>query len=209
MEPTHPLLPITYAGPIWYYAILAQNKEVIIETKEHFVKQSFRNRCNIDGANGPLSLTIPLERKSREKTLVSDVAIIYDTPWQSLHWKSLQSTYHHSPFFEFYEEYFQPIFLKEYTTLFEFNLDLIKQFIKLLQIDCKILFSKSFEHDYTIDYRPVFSTKNKAVPKFDRYIQVFQDRHDFVNNLSVFDLLFNLGPEGLIYLKNAPLKPNL
>lgn len=203
-----PLLPITYAGPVWYYALLAQSEKVRIESKEHFVKQSYRNKCVIDGANGPMTLAIPLERKSREKTLISDIQIANETPWQSLHWKSLQAAYHHSPFFEFYEEEFLQFYLSPFESLMEFNWSLMQKFMELLQIQCDCVPSDAFHHEYGNDYRAEFSTKNKILPQFERYIQVFEDRHPFIPNLSIFDLLFNLGPEGLIYLKRAPIKIN-
>jgi hypothetical protein len=200
-----PLIPITYAGPVWYYALLAYSSKVIIESKEHFVKQSYRNKCVIDGANGAMSLVIPLERKSREKTLISEIKIANETPWQALHWKSIQAAYHHSPYFEFYEDHFVQFYLEPQENLMEFNLQIMHKFMELLQIECEIEFTDDFHHEYKNDFREAFSTKNKVIPQFERYIQVFEDRHPFLQNLSVFDVLFNLGPEGLIYLKRAPI----
>ena len=103
------LLPISYLGPIEYYAFLIQ-KECIIESKEHFVKQSLRNRCSIYGANGSQTLTIPKERKSSDKTLITDINISNKENWQKSHWQSIVSAYNSSPFFEYYKDELLPFY---------------------------------------------------------------------------------------------------
>jgi len=196
-----PLIPSTYFGPISYYVLLANNDEVLLETKEHFVKQSYRNRAEIYGANGMLVLTVPLERKSREKTLITDLGIANDEAWQHHQWKSIAAAYRSSPYFEFYEHYFTPLFIEQQTNLFDFNQQLTTLLCKIIGINCKITPTTDFVKTTDEDYRYVFTPKKESPIKLTRYIQVFEDRYGFIPNLSILDLLFNKGPETLGYLK--------
>jgi len=125
MESNKPfLLPTSYLAPIGYYALLLQNPNCEIEQYEHFVKQSVRNRCDIYGANGKLTLSIPKQRKACSRTLIKDIKIAYNHPWQKEHWKSICSAYRSSSYFEFYEDFFVPFYEKRETFLIDFNLKL-------------------------------------------------------------------------------------
>lgn len=201
-----PVLPINYFPPISYFVVLAQNKSVLIEKNEHFIKQSFRNRMEIFGVNGKLSLTIPLHRKSREKKMITNVSICNDTPWQAHHWKSIANAYRATPYFEYYEDKFLPLFLEEKNDLWEFNLEILKLLMALIGIDTSIEFTSDFEKNIPQgDFRSAFSAKAPQLLNAERYIQTFEEKMGFLNDLSILDALFNMGPETLSYLKRQNL----
>ncbi|MBC8265456.1 MAG: WbqC family protein [Flavobacteriales bacterium] len=196
------LLLISYLAPIGYYAILLQNSNCEIEQYEHFVKQSIRNRCDIYGANGKLTLSIPKQRKASSKTLIKDIKIAYNHPWQKEHWKSICSAYRSSAYFEFYEDLFVPFYEKNETFLLDFNLKLQEVVFKCLQIKDSSTLTKSYQKKILKnDFRnSIFEIKNTL-----KYHQVFEDKCGFIPNLSIIDLLFNLGPESSQYLLNIKM----
>ena len=196
------LLPTAYFGPISYYAILLQHSNCSIELHEHFVKQSIRNRCDIYGANGKLQLTIPKQRKGSDKTIIKEIQISYKQDWQKQHWTAIQSAYNSSPFFEYYQDELQPFFEKEETLLVDFNQKLQKVILGLLQEEGNTNFTKEFQ--YEGDFSD-FRNHNWNLEKQERYDQVFMEKHGFIANLSVLDLLFNLGPESGDYLHNLAI----
>jgi len=200
------ILTTAYLAPIHYYSVLLQHGQVLIEANENFIKQSYRNRCEIYGANGVLSLSIPV-KKEAPKTKAKDILIDYDTNWRKLHWKSIESAYRSSPFFEFYADDIKPFYQREYKYLFDFNTDIQSVLLDHLEIDIKIEFTKEYIHDYSnsaTDFRAKFHPKKSNTdtdfsPK--EYFQVFQDKHGFFPNLSIIDLLFNEGPNTINILK--------
>ena len=196
------LLPTSYLAPIGYYAILLQNKNCEIEQYEHFVKQSIRNRCDIYGANGKLTLSIPKQRKASSKTQIKDIKIAYHHPWQKEHWKSIVSAYRSSSYFEFYEDLFAPLYQIKVIYLSDFNLKLQEVIFKCLQIkDTSILTQSYQKQSISNDYRnATFQIKNQT-----KYHQVFENNCGFITNLSIIDLLFNLGPESADYLHNLDI----
>ena len=103
------VLSSVYAGNIDYYSSLIASKSAIIDIHEFFRKQSYRNRCVIAGANGPLNLIVPIQRESG-KTKVKDIKIDHSQNWKKIHWKSLESAYRTSPYFEYYEHLFYPVY---------------------------------------------------------------------------------------------------
>ena len=128
------LLPISYLGSIAYYSIIIKSHEILIEKKENFVKQSIRNRCVILGANGQQILTIPKERKSSDKTIISEIKISNKDKWQKSHWQSIVSAYNSSPFFEYYKDEIEYFYLSEFDNLFDFNFKLTKIIFDFLEI---------------------------------------------------------------------------
>ena len=196
------LLPISYLGPVAYYSAILQSEEIFIETKEHFIKQSFRNRCTIMGANGSQTLTIPKERKSSDKTLISDISISNQDNWQKLHWQSIVSAYNSSPFFEYYKDDLLTFYNTKHNTLFDFNLKLSKTILELMQVEKKINFTSEFQKEFNgLDFRSSkFILKNQ-----EEYQQVFCEKYSFVPNLSILDVLFNLGPETTSYLERQSI----
>ena len=196
------LLPTSYLAPIGYYAILLQNKNCEIEQYEHFVKQSIRNRCDIYGANGKLTLSIPKQRKASSKTILKDIKIAYHHPWQKEHWKSIVSAYRSSAYFEFYEDLFAPLYQIKVIYLSDFNLKLQEVIFKCLQIKDTSSLTQSYQkQSISNDYRnATFQIKNQT-----KYHQVFENNCGFIANLSIIDLLFNLGPESADYLHNLDI----
>ena len=196
------LLPISYLGPVAYYSAILQSEEIFIETKEHFIKQSFRNRCTIMGANGSQTLTIPKERKSSDKTLISDISISNQDNWQKSHWQSIVSAYNSSPFFEYYKDEILPFYNTKHNTLFDFNLKLSKTILGFLQVEKEFNFTSKFQKEFNgLDFRSSkFILKNQ-----EEYQQVFCEKYSFIPNLSILDVLFNLGPETTSYLERQSI----
>ena len=198
-----------YLAPITYYAELINSKEAIIDTNENYVKQTYRNRCEILSPNGIQNLTIPLV-KARQKKPTNKVKIAYDDNWRKIHWKSLESAYRSSPYFEYYEDDFYPFYHeKEYEYLVDFNEALQNKIIELLSLEVEITQSEKYVEDVASenDFRALISPKNKSTLNFTKYIQVFGDRNGFNPNLSIVDLLFNEGPNAVNYMKE--LKTNV
>lgn len=194
-------LSSVYLGNIDYYSILNQNSEIEIDIFEHFQKQSYRNRSVIHGANGTLNLIVPLVKRGI-RTKVKDVVIDNSQRWQILHWRSLESAYRSSPYFEFYEDDLKPFYRREFTSLVEFNAEIQAKVIELLGIDVKLTNTKSYEKQEGIDYRVTLTPQKEASSFFQEepYTQVFSDRHGFLLNLSILDLLFNEGPNAVNFL---------
>ena len=200
------LLPTAYFGPISYYAILLQHSNCSIELHEHFVKQSIRNRCDIYGANGKLQLTIPKQRKGSDKTIIKEIQISYKQNWQKEHWNAIVSSYNSSPYFEYYKDELQPFFEKEEMLLIDFNNKLQAVILKLLQEEKDIKTTTEYLHkgDFT-DLR----NHTWNLEKQERYDQVFMEKYGFIANLSILDLLFNLGPESADYLHKLAISMNI
>jgi hypothetical protein len=196
------ILPVVFLGNIEYYTLLNNSEEVFFDLHGHYLKQNFRNRAEMYGANGKLNLIIPVV-KHPNHTALQDIKISYDHTWQRHQWKSIASSYRSSPYFEFYEDDFEPIFLHKYETLVEFNLALQNKVLEALGIKINAAFSK--EHHKEIEgftnYRGYFTPKNKSLdlPK-EPYNQVFEDKCGFIPNLFIFDLLFNEGPNAISFL---------
>ena len=198
------LLSTTYFGPVQWYQKLYRSEEVQIEQWESFQKQTFRNRCMIATTQGILALTIPVEHEGRQTAIIKDIRISSHGNWRHLHWNALVSAYGESPFFEYYQDDIRPFFEREWTFLLDFNEEIRQKVCELIDIQPKVSFTSAFsaETDAT-DYRIAIRPKH-ALPDADfiakPYYQVYQQRHGFLPNLSILDLLFNMGPESIFYL---------
>lgn len=196
------IVPVVFLGNIEYYSLLNQADEVFFDLHGHYLKQNFRNRAEMYGANGKLNLIIPVV-KHNNHTALQDIKVSYDHLWQKHHWKSIASAYRSSPYFEFFEDDFEPIYMAKYDTLVEFNLALQDKILDALGI--KINSTCSKEHHKEIEgftnYRGYFTPKQKSLefPK-EPYNQVFEDKYGFIPNLFIFDLLFNEGPNSVNFL---------
>ena len=196
------LLPLFYLPPIsWFSKFLEKDSESIIESFENFPKQTYRNRTNIYGANGKLTLVIPINHNGNR--LYKETEISYAENWQKQHWKSIRNAYQSSPYFEFYEDRFAKIYETKEKFLFDFNLKALEILLKISKIEKQFTFSEIYKSEpAALDLRHHFSAKNNSSEKFEDYYQIFGDKYGFIKDLSMCDLLFNLGPESLIYLKN-------
>ena len=196
------LLPYTYLGPIHYFSAIVQEKRVVLECHEHFPKQTYRNRCTIYGANGPLNLVVPTIHISGERSIALR-RIAYDQAWQKLHWKSLETAYRSSPYFEYYEDDLYAILMKKHDFLVDLNRELLNLILGIIDIQAELSETASYEDEFDgIDLRGAWSPKagTSEMEDFKRYPQVFEDRHGFIPNLSIADLIFNQGPNSKDYL---------
>lgn len=204
------LLSSAYFAPIQWYQKLNRHSECWIEQHDHFVKQTYRNRCVIATANGRQTLSIPIEKFDGSKCEMKDVRISDHDNWRHQHWNALLSSYNESPFFEYYEDDLRPFFEKRWKYLFDFNLEITQQMCALLDVRPNIQLTNEYvnteEMDKNadfIDFRDAINPKHPAVdnefePK--KYYQVFQQKYAFETNLSILDLLFNMGNEAILYL---------
>ena len=203
---------ISYLGPVQYYAHLMNSEQVILEKHCNYTKQTYRNRCNIFGANGILSLTIPVDKQNKTKCKSKDVRMSYDTPWNTLHWKSITSAYNSSPYFEYYMDDFYPFYEKKHKYLFDFNVQLMEVIFDIIGIHPNVTYSEEYITDTNsenyFDYREIIHPKKDYKindPMFlpVTYRQLFTEKNGFIPNLSIIDLIFNKGPESLIILKQS------
>jgi hypothetical protein len=201
------LLPMYYFPCLEYFVLFLQAQEVMIETHEHFQKQSYRNRCYVLTANGVETLTVPIQHPTG-KVPIRDIRIDNTQRWQKKHWRCLTSAYAKSPFFEFYAPDFFTILNSATPFLFDLNERLLTLCLKFLGI--KTTFRHSLSYEVNPNY-PVFDARSCITDKnnVNRYMfysprpyyQTFGN--DFSGNLSIIDLLFNMGPEALEVLKKS------
>ena len=203
------LLHPAYFGPISQYVALVRAKEVVFENEDNYQKQTYRNRMYIYGANGKLSLNVPIKHTGNKSNhqKYRDVRIENDFPWQKQHWRSLETVYRTSPFFEFYEDDFKPLYEENFEFLIDFNYKCFELALESLQIE--INFEKTTEYflnpEGMINGRSLIIAKNRKPATMEPYTQVFQDKFGFLNDLSIVDLLFNEGPNALNYLESQKL----
>ncbi len=201
------LLHPSYFPSIEQMAAVAQADKVVFEVEDNYQKQTYRNRTFIAHSNGKLLLNIPIKHsKSAKRKKTKDVIVENDFPWQEQHWKSLQSAYRTSPFFEYYEDDLQHLFTEKVEGLKDHNLKIFDLLCDLLGIEVEISKTTSYERNPEItDLRFLVDAKRKSDFKPQAYTQVHEANHPFLPNLSVLDLLFNEGPNALTYLEKAPL----
>ena len=204
---TTAILSTAYLAPIQYYSKLIQYPTCVIEHFEHFTKQTYRSRCDIYSPNGFKTLSVPLVKRDHRQA-VKDLKISYDHDWRKLHWRTLESSYRRSPFFEYFEDDFYSYFhTKKYDFLIDLNEALQQEILILLKQ--KPNYSFSSEYHKTIvgadDYRNIISPKESLDSdknfSIKIYSQVFETRHGFIPNLSIVDLLFNQGSRAIEQLK--------
>ncbi|MDR2844346.1 MAG: WbqC family protein [Candidatus Symbiothrix sp.] len=201
-----PLLSIAYLAPVEYYVQLYQSPQVLIEQQDNYVKQTYRNRCVIASANGLQTLSIPIIKPETPKILTRDIRIAGHGDWQHLHWNAIVSAYRSSPFFEYYEADFRPFYEKQPQFLFDFDEQLRELVCSLVDISPNVIYSSEYIKTVsgdTLDLREAIHPKKPAVLNaFKPYYQVFESRFGFQSNLSILDLLFNMGTESVLVLQN-------
>ena len=197
-------LTSAYLAPVEYYSALAKADTVFLEHCEFYEKQSYRNRCNIAGANGQLALTIPVEKSKGSRMLTRDVRISEHSDWQLQHWRSIESAYNSTPFFEYYKDDLLPFYEQDWTFLWDFNIEIQAKMLELLDLQVDIQLTKEYKVDFDEN---VLDARNSIHPKKEtdtgslkNYYQVFEQRFGFIPNLSIIDLLFNMGNESILVL---------
>jgi hypothetical protein len=203
-EQSEVLLSTAYLPSISFFIAVHQFSEIYLEACENYVKQSYRNRCKIAGANGIETLSIPVESENGNKILIRDVRISEQDHWQQKHWRAIVSAYRNSPFFEYYEDDFRPFYEKKYEFLWDYNLELLTLIFQLLEWDVQIHFTNVYEHNYLNrnDLRNEIHPKKGPLFTTKPYYQVFRQKNGFHADLSVIDLLFNLGNEAEVILSS-------
>jgi hypothetical protein len=203
------LLSSAYLAPIQYYTKLQQcNGTAYIEACDNYSKQTYRNRCMIVDANGPLALTIPTEKTAEGKCLMRDIRISDHGNWRHRHWNALEAAYRHTPFFLYYEDDLRPFYEKKYEYLYDFNFELTHLMCQLIGIDTPLQRTTEYgSSSPTLDLREcihpkhAWNTDAAFTPK--EYYQVFKEKHGFMPNMSIADLLFNMGPESILVLNES------
>jgi hypothetical protein len=195
------IFPLFYLPPVGYFKELKRSgNEFLLEKEEHFPKQTFRNRATIYSPNGSLDLIVPVIRGAKVHTKIKDVKISNDFNWQRLHWKSLESCYRNSAYFEYYEDEFAKFYHQKFDFLFDYNLELLQWLFKQLKTTASFEVTNEYhEIPAALDFRGRTLFK-KPEGEFKPYFQVFDDREGFKPNLSIVDLLFNQGPQAKNYI---------
>ena len=202
------LLHPTYFPSIVQMVAVVKTDELVFEIHDNYQKQSYRNRTYIAHANGRLLLNVPIKHTkngTRQKT--KEVTIENSFPWQIQHWKSLQSAYRTSPFFEFYEDDIAPIFINPAEQLLELNLSIFKLLCELIGFEKSYGTTSEYLMDSAkLDLRYLVEAKQQKKHLLSGYTQVMEANHGFLPNLSVLDLLFNEGPNALAYLESQKIE---
>ncbi len=199
------ILPTAYLAPVPYFYYLI-NFPTIVDRHAHYHKQTYANRCQIATAHGVENLVIPVEHT--DHTPLCNVLISSHHDWQTQHWRALEAAYNASPFFDYYKDELLPFYQRPAHRLIDFTLALQNKILELLDFDANYTLSETYEKNYTngeIDLRSVFNAPKNIVtlpPTFTpkRYYQVFEQKLGFIANLSIIDLLFNMGNEARIVL---------
>ena len=194
------ILSIAYLPPVQYFTKIFQHSNVLIESLENYTKQTYRNRCVILGANGPLALTIPVIKTQGNHTPIKLVEIDNSTLWQKNHWKAIESAYRTSAYFEFLADVLLPYYTHRYSNLFEYDTLLLNSILEFISVSPRINQTTLYLPKYDYD---TYDCRNEISPKVDyridkqfvpvEYFQAFSNKYGFVPNLSIIDLLFNEG----------------
>jgi hypothetical protein len=203
------LIDLHYLPSLEFFSYILSYDEVILESKEYYTKQSYRNRCYVLGANKIEMLTIPI-LDGNKKTLIKDVKIDNNQRWQLIHWRTIKAAYGKSPFFEYYSDYFEGVFEKKHEFLWEFNFNMLTICLKLLRLNKTISQTESYEKSYG---SIIFDARGQIIPKniqecTDLYKPVVYQQNfgnEFVPNLSILDLLFCRGNQATEILKKSSL----
>lgn len=192
------LIPLHYLPCIEYFICILKHEQILLEVNENYIKQTYRNRCCIKTSQKTESLIVPV-RKGNSHIPIREVEIDYEQRWVATHWRTIQSAYGKSPFFEHYADLFQAVFKKKFEKLFDLNLDLLTLCLNLLEIDSTLSFTTFYEkvasspiNDFRSTIHPKVSYKNNGLLEPCIYNQVFG--RNFAENLSIIDLLFCEGP---------------
>ena len=198
------LLSTAYLPPVSYLSGCLKSDELWVEGFETYPKQTSRNHCKIYGPNGLQTLSVPVIKVNGNHTLTKDIRIANSIPWQRSHWRSIETAYNNSPFFLFYKDEFEPFFERQFDFLLDLNTELTEVIFNILRIEKKITCTEKFLeiHDSIEDYRWVKKKEVTSIKAFPPYTQVFSPKYGFIPDLSIIDLIFNLGPESRDFLNS-------
>ncbi len=198
------LLDSEYFPCIAWYRVFLQAASVCIEQYEHYERTTFRNRCEVSGPNGKIVLSVPLERGRNQRTVMKDIRVCNREKWQSLHWKTLCASYRRAPYFEYYEEHFIRFFETPFTFLLDVNHESLALLQTLLKTDKQHALTTSYtkQPDETVDWRQRFTPLSR-VEDLPAYMQNFEERHGFLSNLSMLDMLFSCGHRATTLLQQS------
>ena len=202
---TTAILSAAYFGPVQWYQKLNRYDRCLIECHDHYIKQTYRNRCTIATTQGMQTLSVPIERYDGLKCAMRDIRVSDHGNWRHLHWNALMSAYGESPFFVYYADDIRPFFEKRWEFLFDFNMEITFKMCELIDIRPTISTTDAYVAD-TAGMHDLRDTIRPKHPLLDEqfvptpYYQVYRQKHGFLPNLSVLDLLFNEGNEAVFYL---------
>lgn len=201
--------PIIPFPNIYWWSCVLPAQMVILDSEEHFEKMSFRNRYMLACDKGPLTLSIPIKEGRQQRKPMKDVLIDNSTNWQIQHWRSIKSAYNRSPYFQYFEPELQKIFTTKFEHLVDFSQASINLIVQLLgrkfQFENAVVYQKEYELTM-LDIRTHFRSNqyNLLQSMYPKYHQVFEDRTEFLPNLSMLDLLFAEGKNAVSYLAVLP-----
>lgn len=200
------LLSTAYLPPLSWIKAALDADEIRIEKWETYPRQTFRNRCRIAAANDVLALSIPVKKIKGKNSMTKDIEICYAEDWQRLHRRSIEDAYTNSPFYLYYWDDFRRHFDKKYRFLLDLNTELLDTTFSILGKTTDIRFTEEFVKSppEVKDLREFFGPKLAVDPtNFKRYPQVFEEKHGFLADLSIIDLIFNEGPAAAEYFVNS------
>jgi len=196
------LIHPSYFPSISHFVAIANADVVTFEMEDTFQKQTNRNRMYIYSPNGIQLLNVPIKHSKEKHQVMKDVKLETAFDWQKQHFKSLEAAYRTSPFFEYFEDAIVPIFQKKHPFLMDLNLETMSIVSKCLGMDFD--YTETIEYFHEVDDKKDlrhFVNGKKDTSTFEKYTQVFGEKHGYLNNLSILDLLFNEGRHALAYLK--------
>ncbi|MAT54423.1 MAG: hypothetical protein CMN32_08050 [Saprospirales bacterium] len=193
------LIELQYLPPVASLLAMARSEVVYLEACEHYSKGSWRNRCLIAAANGTQLLSVPLRKGKHQQMPIREVRIAYDEPWQARHWQAIQSAYGRAPFFEHFGPELAPLYQKQFTTLWEWNLSLLTTLYSCFGLRPNWQLTESWEKEPATGIRDLRNAIHPKKPlpedlaELPPYPQVFEDKHGFLPNLCALDLLMCQG----------------
>lgn len=197
------LIELHYLPCIQFFVYLASFKKVVIDLSDSYTKQTYRNRCRIKGANKIEDLIIPIKKNKQPH-----ITIDYDQKWHNKHLRAIQSAYGKAPFFEYYADELFEIFNKKQTSLLELNMELLTKCLEILDLELELNYSKGInieDENHFYDARNEVNPKNpiskNSIYMPESYFQVFGN--NFVNNLSIIDLIFCEGPQARHFIQKS------
>lgn len=202
------ILSTSYFGPVSWYARYLTANTPMIEAHENYQRQSYRNRCRILGSNGVVNLIVPVEHGHRPGQPIREIQIDYRSRWQKVHQRTLMSAYRHAPYYQFYMDEIDQFWSRRWDFLYDLNLESTIKLLNLLGLKSPVQLTSSYlngEMEVSDLREQIHPKKAHPDPGFQPplYYQVFSDRHAFVPDLSIMDLLFCLGPDANAYLNSC------